>query len=88
MASESAKQYTGPKRYVEYQEAAGKTVQYLRYWHSPEGGQLITIQFTDSTRGTIQIKPLLHVTTEIDELKDGNLKSLKTYPVVLGSPHP
>lgn len=88
MAEETQWRYTGPKRYVEYKEAAGKTVEYVRYWHSPQNGQMVSIQFTDGMRVSIQIEPLLRVTTEIDLLKDGNLESQKAYRPVLGVPFP
>jgi len=88
MAKQKEWHYTGPKRYVEYKEAAGKTVECVRYWHSPQNGQMVSIQFTDGMRISIQIQPLLRVTTEIDLLKDGNLVPQKTYRPVLGTPVP
>lgn len=88
MAKQKQWRYTGPKRYVEYKEAAGKTVEYVRYWHSPQNGQMVSIQFTDGMRISIQIQPLLRVTTEIDLLKDGNLEPQKMYRPVLGTPVP
>lgn len=73
-----------PKRYVEYEEAEGRTVKSLRYWHSPEGGQAVNIVFTDGTRVHIGITPLLKVKTEVGSLRDGDLRIHKTYPTIAG----
>ncbi len=78
--------YKGPKRFVEYKEAGGRTVEYLRFWHSPADAQAVTIQFTDGTRIHIGIETLLRVRTEIGRLEDGDLKVSKTYRPILGSP--
>ena len=88
MTEQKQWRYTGPKRYVEYKEAAGKTVEHLRYWHSPQNGQMVSIHFTDGMRISIQIEPLLRVTTDIDLLKEGNLELQKTYRPIMGSPIP
>ncbi len=88
MAKKRTERYTGPKRYVEYKEAQGRTVQYVRYWHSPPGGQGVVIQFTDGTRIHVGIEPVLRVQAEIGILRDGNLQDIETYPPILGTPVP
>jgi len=85
MAKEKAKKYTGPKRYVEYAEAEGRTVQFLRYWHSPPDGQAVVIQFTDGTRIRVSLEPVLRVQTETSVLRDGDLQNVKEYPPILGA---
>jgi len=76
----------GPKRYVEYKEAEERTVQQVRYWHSPPGGQAVIIQFTDGTCVHIAIEPIISVKTEVGALRDGDLKIDKTYAAIIGSP--
>ena len=80
--------YKGPKRFIEYKEASGRTVEHLRLWHSPADAQAITVQFTDGTRIHIGIEALLRVQTEIGRLGDGDLKVSKTSQPILGSPVP
>ena len=86
MSTRKESRYTGPERYVEYQEAEGKTIAQLRYWHSPADSQAVTVHFTDGTRVHIGIEPLLKVKTEVGQIKDGDLKITKTYRTILGSP--
>jgi hypothetical protein len=86
MSRRTQPRHTPPQRYVEYKEAEGRTVQSLRYWHSPENGQAVSIQFTDGTRVHIGIGSLLKVKTEIGALRNGDLKIDKTYPTIVGSP--
>ncbi len=88
MAKEKAKKYTGPKRYVEYKEAEGRTVQFVRYWHSPRDGQAVVIQFTDGTRIHLGLEPVLRVQTEISILREGDLDDVQEYPPILGAPIP
>lgn len=78
--------YKGPKRFIEYKEAHGRTVERLRFWHSPADGQAVTVHFTDGTRIHIGIEALLKVDTEIGKLVDGDLKVGKTYRSIVGSP--
>jgi len=78
--------YKGPKRFIEYKEARGKTVEYLRFWHSPADAQAVIVQFTDGTRVHIGIEALLRVSTEVGRLTEGSLKVSKTYLPVAGSP--
>jgi hypothetical protein len=85
MAKEKAKKYTGPKRYVEYKEAEGRTVQFLRYWHSPRDGQAVVIQFTDGMRIHLGLDPVLRVQTEVSVLRDGDLHDVEKYPPILGA---
>jgi len=82
----SQKPKTAPKRYVEYTEASGRTVQSLQFWHSPEDGQAISIQFTDGTHIYIGIEALLKVKAEVGALRDGDLKVNRIYPAIVGSP--
>ena len=77
--------YKGPKRFIEYQEARGRTVEYLRFWHSPADAQAITVHFTDGTRIHIGIEALLKVETEVGQLVEGDLKISKTYRTIVGS---
>lgn len=86
MSRRMESRHTPPQRYVEYKEAEGRTVQSLRYWHSPENGQAVSIQFTDGTRVHIGVGALLKVKTEIGALRNGDLKIEKTYPTIVGSP--
>lgn len=86
MVPESESRYTGPSRFVEYPEAAGKTVAQLRFWHSPAEAQAITIQFTDGTRVHIGIEALLKVKTEVGQFENHNLKVKKTYRTIIGAP--
>jgi hypothetical protein len=88
MANKTPERYTGPKRYFEYKTAEGRTVQYLRYWHSPSGGQAVVVQFTDGTRIRIGVEPVLRVETEIGVLRDGNLQDVEKHPPILGAPVP
>lgn len=88
MADKKTRRYRGPKRYVEYKEAEGRTVQYVRYWHSPENGQAVVIQFTDGTRIHVGIDPVLRVQTEIGVLRDGDLRDVQKHPAILGAPVP
>ena len=88
MAKEKTKKYTGPKRYVEYAEAEGRTVQFVRYWHSPRDGQAVVIQFTDGTRIHLGLEPVLRVQTEISILREGDLDDVQEYPPILGAPIP
>lgn len=88
MADKTPERYAGPKRYVEYTTAEGRTVQYLRYWHSPSGGQAVVIQFTDGTRIRIGIEPILRVEAETSVLRNGNLQDVARHPPILGAPVP
>jgi len=88
MAKKKTKKYTGPKRYVEYKEAEGRTVQFLRYWHSPRDGQAVVVQFTDGMRIHVGLEPVLRVQTEISVLRDGDLHDVEEYPPILGAPIP
>jgi len=88
MAKEKTKKYNGPKRYVEYEEAEGRTVQFVRYWHSPRDGQAVVIQFTDGMRIHVGLEPVLRVLTEVSVLHEGDLKDVETYPPILGAPVP
>jgi hypothetical protein len=78
--------YKGPKRFIEYKEARGRTVEYLRFWHSPAADQAVIVQFTDGTRVHIGLEALLKVQVEIGCLEEGDLKVSKTYRPVVGSP--
>jgi hypothetical protein len=84
MAEDDTGKYTGPKRYVEYQVAEGRTVQYVRYWHSPRDGQAVVIQFTDGVRIRIGVEPVLCVETEVAVFRDGDLQDVKTFPPIYG----
>jgi hypothetical protein len=75
---------TNLKRYVEYEEATGRTVKSLRYWHSPEGGQAVSILFVDDTRIHIAVTPLLRVKAEFGSLHGGDLRIHRIYPTILG----
>ncbi len=88
MAPEATENYSGPKRYVEYREAEGHTVRYVRYWHSPSNGQAVVIQFTDGLRIYVGIEPVLRVQTEIAVLRDGDLHDVERRPPILGAPVP
>jgi len=84
MAEDNTGKYTGPKRYVEYPAAEGRTVQYVRYWHSPRDGQAVVIQFTDGLRIRIGVEPVLCVETEIAVLRDGDLQHVERFPPIYG----
>lgn len=84
MGEENTGKYTGPKRYVEYQVAGGRTVQYVRYWHSPRDGQAVVIQFTDGVRIRIGIDPMLCVETEVAVLRDGDLQNVERFLPIYG----
>jgi hypothetical protein len=81
-------QYRGPKRFVEYPEAQGRIVERLRFWHSPSDGQAVTVHFADGMRIHIAIEALLRVETEVAAIKNGDLRTTKTYRPVLGAPIP
>ena len=78
--------YKGPKRFIEYKEARGRTLEYLRFWHSPADAQAVIVQFTDGTQIHIGIETVLKVSTEVGRLAEGNLKVSRTYRPVVGSP--
>ena len=71
--------YKGPKRFIEYKEAHGRIIKYLRFWHSPADAQAVIVQFTDGTQIHIGIEALLRVQAEMGRLEDGDLKVNKTY---------
>jgi hypothetical protein len=86
MPRKRERRYRRPRRFVEYQEAQGRTIESLRFWHSPAEAQAITVHFTDGTHIHIGIEPLLKVQAEAGQLGDGDLAISKTYPAVVGSP--
>jgi hypothetical protein len=59
--------YKGPKRFIEYKEAQGRTVSLCDFWHSSADAQAVTIHFTEGTRIHIGIEPLLKVETKLDK---------------------
>ncbi len=76
--------YRGPKRFIEYKEAQGRTIESLRFWHSPADAQAVTVHFTDGMRIHIGIESLLKVGVEVGHMKDGDLEISKAYPIVVG----
>ena len=84
MAEDNTGKYTGPKRYVEYEVAEGRTVQYVRYWHSPRDGQAVVIQFSDGLRIRIGVEPMLCVETEVAVLRDGDLQNVERFLPIYG----
>ncbi len=84
MAEDNTGKYTGPKRYVKYEVAEGRTVQYVRYWHSPRDGQAVVIQFSDGLRIRIGVEPMLCIETEVAVLRDGDLQNVERFSPIYG----
>jgi hypothetical protein len=80
--------YSGPKRYAEYREARGKTIECLRYWHSPADGQMLMISFTDKTAFYFSLLALLEVQPELNDLSTGDAVPTKAYRKIVGAPVP
>jgi hypothetical protein len=70
-----------PQQILEYSDIAGKVVEKVTVVNE-EDHRLISIHFTDKTRFWFQIYTRVEIEPEFVDLKTGNVRTIKTYPLV------
>ncbi len=69
-----------PNSFMEYPEAAGRTVEHVRYYNDPSGAPEVHLRFTDGTALSLKFHVPLRVETELYRMHEGNVETLKRYP--------
>ena len=69
-----------PNSFMEYPEAAGKTVEHVRYYNDPSATPEVHVRFTDGTSLSLKLSSALKVETELYRMHEGDVQTLKRYP--------
>jgi hypothetical protein len=67
---------------LEYPEAAGKTVEHIRYIYDPSGAPEVDIRFTDGVSLSIKLRVALKSEAELYKTCDGDVQTLQRYPEI------
>ena len=65
-----------------YEEATGKTVDFIRYVHSSKGLSTFEVRFTDGTFLFIEPFPRLEFQVRLLKATQGNVRTIRDYGIV------
>ena len=68
--------------YLEFPETAGKTIEHIRYIYDPSGMPEVDIRFTDGVSLSIKLEMRLKAEGELYRTHDGDVQTLRQYPLV------
>ena len=69
-----------PHPFMEYPEAAGKTVEHIRYYDDPSAMPEVHVRFTDGTALSLKLCSTLKVEAELYRTHEGDVPDLATLP--------
>jgi hypothetical protein len=76
---------TRPKRDTVFAEAAGKTVESIKYQENPDW-QALELAFSDGTLLTFELSSRVQVQASYLRARNGSLKLIRNYGRVAGTP--